>query len=375
MSPFASDVYAPPGNAIHPFAWPANDDPLRLPRGPISQSLVRALLGGGRGGARLAERGAWRPWVVMAADRERDGEPVGPVCPLTLDVALVVLDLLRRGDGAAPVNARAVLARKGYGRWGRERQAFEARIVAQLRLLQNLRLLSGDGAEPLLNLGPRNVARTDFVVRATPPLSDELGDGGWTEIPNAVLRLDHRRNRGADVLAKKLAVAIALAGASGVFRVADLLARVGCFPETQSPRPRTGIAERVPAALRRLQALGVFDIEGLEAIERQSHGRPDWLSAQIRIHQGSAASAPAAYVTSGGGDPETVGVPSAGRPRRGRPRFAPSAQQRDLVRLLQVRGATRGQIAKALGISLPTLRCYFAAELRKTSEPWLGRSR
>jgi len=290
-------------------------------------------------------------------------------------VALVALDLLQRGGGQAPLNARLVLARKAYRRWGHERQAFEARVAAEISLLQTFKLLTEDGPEPLLVLVPRNVARTDFIVRAAPPLTREIGKGDWVELPISVLRFDHRRNRGVDVLAKKLATVIALAGSSGAFGVTDLLMRAGMFPHGRGGR-RYRMAERLPEALRRVQALGVFEIDGLEALERRGAGHAEWPNAQIRVRRcysllGATGTA-SAMGRRPGADIDSGETAQRAPGRRGRPRIEPSQQQRDDVRTLAARGVTREQIARALGVSLPTLRNYFPAELRAAGGDSMG---
>lgn len=370
MSVQPSNLQALAANAAaRGFPWPADDEPLHLAQGPVSAALVRALLGGARGPAALPVHPAsWRPSVIMAAPRGGAGEALGESSPLTLDVALVALDLLQRGGGQTPLNPRIVLARKAYRRWGHERQAFESRVAAEIRLLQRFKLLTEDGPEPLLVLGPRNVARTDFVVRAAPSLAVEIGERDWIELPVSVLRLDHRRNRGVDVLAKKLATVIALSGSSGAFGVADLLMQAGMFPDGRGGRRRR-MAERLPEALRRVQALGAFEIDGVDTLERRGAGHAEWLNAQIRVRRrsplvvamgtaGAPGRRPGAHIDSAETSHRSPG-------RRGRPRFEPSPQQRNDVRTLVARGATREQIARAVGVSLPTLRNYFSAELRE----------
>lgn len=59
------------------------------------------------------------------------------------------------------------------------------------------------------------------------------------------------------------------------------------------------------------------------------------------------------------GDP----VP-ANHGRRGRPAHAPSRSTRDKVSLLLAMGWANPRVANALGVSLPTLRRYYGAELK-----------
>jgi hypothetical protein len=70
--------------------------------------------------------------------------------------------------------------------------------------------------------------------------------------------------------------------------------------------------------------------------------------------------------------PRFTAVPSAPEAeavnrRRGRPAFDPKPSQRHLVSTLFAHGATREQIARAVGVSLPTLRRYFAAEIGRST--------
>jgi hypothetical protein len=135
------------------------------------------------------------------------------------------------------------------------------------------------------------------------------------------------------------------------------------------------VAGRLPAALRRLRALGLFDIRGLEALEHPKGVKRDWLSTEIRIHRraeagGLPAAQPLVPVTlalgapDGRDDGQTCRLAGGAQVRRGRPRFEPSSEQRLLVSTLHARGATRQEIARAVGVSLPTLRRYFAMDFR-----------
>lgn len=357
--------------------WPADDDPLRIPQGPICLALIEEVLSSREGEGAWADqpRAAARAGRARVVFLERDGEAAGPVCPLTLDVLLVTLDLLQRNAGAAPVSPRIVLARKGYRRWGSERQSFERKVLDQIRQLQRLALEADGLCGPLLQFSARNVARTDFLVRAAPALAAELERGLCIEIPNSVLRLDHRRNRGSDVLAKKLAVMVAAHGSPDVVRARDLLTQTG-HPASAGAGRRNHVAERLPDALRRLRSLDVFDVQGLDLLEDAKASRRNWLSASLWVrlkeHGGDAPGAklhppclPDPDVSAAN---ERVSA-CAALARRGRPRFQPSAEQRTAVRMLHAAGATRERIAQEVGVSLPTLRAYFATELRSAELP------
>jgi len=354
--------------------WPADDDPLRIPQGPICLALVYAVLSTGDGAGPWGERprSAARPARarVVLVDGAGESGAAGFPCPLTLDVLLVVLDLLQRNGGVAPVSPRIVLARKGYRRWGRERQSFERKVLDQIRLLQRLSLGADGLGGPLLQFSARNVARTDFLVRAAPALAAELERRVCIELPNAVLRLDHRRNRGSDVLAKKLAVVVAARGPSDAVRARDLLKQTG-HPACPGAGRRNHVAERLPDALRRLRSLEVFDVQGLDPLEHAKASRRNWLSASVWVRLKGRGEDPLATELRGPGssDPDASGAdarPSghSAAARRGRPRFQPSSEQRSAVSMLRAAGATRERIAQEVGVSLPTLRAYFATELR-----------
>ena len=338
------------------WTWPNDDDPLRLPRGPICDAVVSLVLAGGRR-PRAAAPGERR--VRFAAPGEARGlAALEPVTPLTLDVLLVVLDLLARSGGMVPVNARAVLARKGFRRCGHERQVFENKVNEELRRLARLEVLGACGAAPLLAFAPRNVARTDFMVEAGGELLEELEPQYAVDLPVAVLRLDHRANRQADSLAKRLALALVEANAPGVFSLAGLLLRLG---EAASPHRLShdlALAERLKAALGKLSALQIFEIAAEPAEAREA-----WWAAEIAVRR---ANAPAAHRPGRSFEVvEAAPAPAAAKPQRGRgrPKFEPTLAQRALVRGLSAGGATREVIARRLEVSLPTLRRYFAAEL------------
>lgn len=66
-------------------------------------------------------------------------------------------------------------------------------------------------------------------------------------------------------------------------------------------------------------------------------------------------------------------VPPSAR-KRGRPRYVPSAADRALVLQLHHDGASQPVIARALGITEPTLRLNYHSELGSTSQAWRRRA-
>ncbi|RAK61300.1 hypothetical protein DJ021_16575 [Phenylobacterium hankyongense] len=320
--------------------------------------------------------------ILLAADGAQDsGHDLEEMDALTLDALLVVLDLLARSPDGAVVNARTVLEAKNYRRCGRERQAFERKILEHLRRLARLNLELAGGVQPFFDFAPRNVARTDFIVRPGTALATGLALETTTELPRSVLHIDHRRNRRAEPLAKKLAVLFALSGPIPNASIAALLVRVG-EPIGAGGEPRQGrVVLRFDAAIALLVTLGQLEIRNAPAITRRKGWIQRWLSSQVAIEPSGAA-----FAASGGArHPTLLNGETLHSPRptiapewapfepsrgRGRPRFTPSEQQRQLVETMYGRGRTRETIADTIGVSLPTLRRYFAAELaRSPSEP------
>lgn len=355
-----------------PASWPGQEDQLRLPAGEISEALMRLVIAGGADpllqpavlrGRRDVPFGGARVILESAA-----GRPERSTSALTLDVVLVVLDLLVRLGGEAPVSARIVLARKGYRRCGDERRAFERKVLGEIRLLEALRLQHAGGEQPLFSLAARNVAQTDFVVRAAAPLVAELLGHRCVSIDPTVLRLDHRRNRGAEALAKKLAVLLSLAREPAGFGAAELIRLTGELGGGGQTN-ETKMAERFTAAAERLRSLGY----SIRLIAPVGAPGPAWLSGQVEVQRTSPSPA------------EPTGDPASGHfrasndheardgqdtaPRRGRPRFVPNLEQRRLVQRLNAGGTSRESIARAIGVSLPTLRTYFAADLDAGRNP------
>lgn len=60
--------------------------------------------------------------------------------------------------------------------------------------------------------------------------------------------------------------------------------------------------------------------------------------------------------------------------RRGRPRHMPNAQLRQWVRAMRAEGMSQPAIARAVGITEPTLRLNYHEELQSTSRAWRRRA-
>lgn len=65
---------------------------------------------------------------------------------------------------------------------------------------------------------------------------------------------------------------------------------------------------------------------------------------------------------------DLFGEPWPQPPRRGRPRHEPTARSRAKVRRMTANGSTQVEIGRALGVSLPTLRLNYPAELQSKSQ-------
>ena len=64
-------------------------------------------------------------------------------------------------------------------------------------------------------------------------------------------------------------------------------------------------------------------------------------------------------------DPDLFGVR---RPPRGRPRHEPSSQSRALILKLVIQGYRQAEIAKAVGLSEPTLRLRYPVVRRRRAQ-------
>ena len=71
--------------------------------------------------------------------------------------------------------------------------------------------------------------------------------------------------------------------------------------------------------------------------------------------------------------PDLFGFAPPSARKRGRPRYLPSAADRALVIKLHRDGASQPVIARALGITEPTLRLNYHNELGSTSQAWRRR--
>jgi hypothetical protein len=269
--------------------------------------------------------------VSVDGDSESAWRDVSSFTTLTLDCAVAVLACLAsdpfRAATAAPrgeavrIGAPALLAAKGYKRFGAERIAFADAIDTEVARLMRLRfeIIAYPGFDPLARRWSKaGVSRAGVALfeeaSETPPRDSfdchrgrALQFGAWAQhwlnaggamwvspLPQAVLLLDHRNNRGADALAKKIAVLLALNwGAARKNRelrveVRTLLRRVGELrrPGAMANTHAGRLADRLEEALLRLSESGVLPNRLLseEALVMRAENRrwfETWCEAEI----------------------------------------------------------------------------------------------
>lgn len=329
----------------------ARDGLLALPNNPLVVAAVQAICAGGAT-AELNEAG-WRRdrtgapvfefWsgsggrikVSVVGEVEDAWADIGSFSTLTLDCAIAVLVCLAsdpfRAATAAPrgepvwLGAPAMLAIKGYKRFGAERVAFADAIGLELDRLMRLRfeIIAYPAFDPVA----RKWSKTG-VSRAGVSLFEEAPEasprdrhdchrgkplrfGAWAQhwlnaggamwvspLPQAILQLDHRNNRGADALAKKIAILLSLNwGASRKSRelrveIRTLLRRVGELRRPgATPLAHAGrLADRLEEALLRLSEARILPNRLLsdEALVMRAGGRrwfETWCEAEVAFHR------------------------------------------------------------------------------------------
>ncbi|MDX2274110.1 MAG: hypothetical protein NW206_01565 [Hyphomonadaceae bacterium] len=327
---------------------------LPLPNNPLIVAAVQAICCGGPH-ARLND-GGWRTtregfpyyefWSgsggrigvrIASDDPDASWRLVESLSTLTLDVAIALLSGLSAAPfrtltraprrGSVRLGPAAVLAAKQYRRYGAERIEFAEAIAGETNKLMQMRfdIHNYPGFNPKSRSWSRaGISRTDVALiergdEAQPadPLECSGGQmlrfGAWADhwlnaggpmwvsmLPQAVLALDHRDNRGADVLAKKTALLIALnwgalrRGKTIVTDVRTFLRRIGELrrPSAETLQHSGRIADRFDEALFRLADRGLIEVSllGEAAALLRSQGRrwfDTWLEAGVIIQRPS----------------------------------------------------------------------------------------
>jgi DNA-binding transcriptional regulator YiaG len=420
-----------------------------IPNNPLVAAALAAILKGGAkagellGGwteqdGRVAYRhiGRKRGEIEVHAElRASDGAPasteeqwafVKTLSPLTADVLVMVLaqlcDPSHRGRAMYPsllpikVTANRLLGYKCYNRWGLERAQCRASFADEMRRLQSLRFDVRDYSGWDASIGrwnPRGLSVFDerlFEVAGERELScaeqpDRLLDiawmiraGRWAEwwlntrgtvwtssIPARLLTLDHRRNRGIELLAKKIGLHMLLLwGAvrsrySFGRRIDHLLEDIG---ELVAPAARDchwagRLRDRLDEAMLRLQECGLFaevswpNGRGPGDLDRSKGWVDHWLASVVHIRRpGGAAS-----------EEQTGAHAERTRKRRRRCRPAikvPEMAGAEIRALRRERDLSQISLAERLGIStsylsqLETGKRSLNEKMRVRLQPWIG---
>jgi|GEM_PF-3160085 len=245
-----------------------------VPDHPTLRALLGALMSAGpaatSGGWRLADgcvqitqRVGFDPIRVrlQAADSVAAWREVLTISALALDVLAVVIDGFA-GDGGEVrlVRCADILDAKGRRRLGEERQAQEAQVARELMHLGAFVL--GSEEQPVFSVVPVGGDRpTSFVVSLDPQVRAAWADAPLRRVNWRLLQFDHRTNRGADVLAKKLGIYFSLAGSRtrpAVRSVRSVLKAVGAAGELAGGARGGRLADRFEEALLRLDERGLF---------------------------------------------------------------------------------------------------------------------
>lgn len=326
----------------------ARDGLFVIPNNPLIVAAVQALCAGGPN-ARAID-GGWRAdrsgtphfefWSgsggrirvrLDAESGEAAWREIEQFSALTLDTAVTLLAGLAadafRSSTCAPrrdavwLGAPAVLNAKRYRRFGAERFQFASAVEAEIERLSRLRfdITNYPAFDPVARTWRRTgVSRSDIALfevadehapadRNDCSRGQPLRFGAWAEhwlnaagpmwaspLPQAVVAFDHRDNRGADLLAKKIALLLALnwgaARGSAHMRMEArvLLRRVGELrrPGAEAPHYAGRLADRLEETLMRLSESGVLRSKFRcdPAAELRAGGRrwfEDWLNSEI----------------------------------------------------------------------------------------------
>lgn len=250
---------------------PAAD--LVAPDHPTLRALSCALMCAGAGAAAAGWRGeesgaqlTLRIGLELVRVRYCDVDTasawreVVAISPLALDVLAILVDRFLADDVEVQlVRCGEMLAAKGRRRWGEERQALEAQIGRELLRLGRFSI--GEDAEPVFAVTPVGDGRTSFVVALRPGLKAAWAGAPIRRLSRALVEFDHRANRGADVLAKKLGFYFSLAGAGSrplVRNVGAVLRVTGMMQELASGARGGRLADRFEEAILRLQERSLF---------------------------------------------------------------------------------------------------------------------
>lgn len=226
--------------------------------------------------------------ILLSAQSELQAKSsLETISPLTLDVLILMLDGLQRRPEGFLLPLTSVLAAKGSTRRGAERDPLIAQVSTAIALCRRLALRTRAGPQALFII-ERSHANTErgaweeaAYIQPGPGLKSRPNGSNWVSLPASVVALDHRSVRGADVLAKKLAIAIHLEPKVEFAR--ELLSRIGESVD-RDVEPRGGrVAARFEAALARLQASTGVCVRQSAVHPRQKGWLRAWLDAPMEV--------------------------------------------------------------------------------------------
>ena len=336
--------------------------------------------------------------------------------PLTIDVLLAVLARTcapwvdHGSNDPIPVTARAVLRDKGLQRWGAEGESLRQRVDEEIACLLGLRfdgprLPARDPDPQPRDSGRVSADRGRLFESVESATGDSVRDGGsarpethwlirfgrWAQnsakwcagdrlvaVPRQILEIDHRRNRGSAVLAKKIGLEAMMLWdtmpprASLDRRIGDLLGAVGELP---GPDMRSGSwgarsRNRLGQAILALQEAGVLGgvswPAGFEpgSADRARGWVETWLASRIVLDRAEGF---------GGRDPGTAA--RLDKSRRSRTAASGPAQLRrgSAIRTMRLeRDISQSRLARELGISAAYLS-QIENERRMVSRAMLAR--
>lgn len=196
-------------------------------------------------------------WSAEVAWRE-----VSAVTPLALDVLAVLVDRLRRAGGEVVlISCADVLDAKGCQRSGEERHGLEQQIGREFLRLGAMTL--GVAEQPLFSVMPIGEDGGGFVVALDPAVRALWDAAPRRRLSWRLLDFDHRPNRGADVLAKKMGFYFSMAGAESrpVARsIRAVLKGVGALGEASCGGRGGRLADRFEEAMLRLHERGLVTV-------------------------------------------------------------------------------------------------------------------
>ncbi len=342
-----------------PDAFPGEEG--RIPNNPLVAATLASIFKGGpearrlSGGWTVGEGGQLFYWHVgrrggeihvridaeggTAGSLDEQWAFVEGLSPLTADVLLAALAQLCEPSlgstskypmlAPVPITANAILKYKDISCWGKERTRLRANIVEEMDRVRRLRLdvheypawdplsrrwnsrgvsVVGDKIFDVVKAGARHRGPEPDAAVSDVAWLTRIGHWGqwWLNAqakvwlgpaPLALLRFDHRTNRRADVLAKKIGMnTLVLWGVARPLKFLDrrvdhLLQDIGELPvpDQRGPHWAGRTRDRFDEALLKLQGTGTF--AAVEWPNGLSPGHADrakgwvarWLSSKMTI--------------------------------------------------------------------------------------------